>query len=180
MKVCGIDPGIRGGLSIVLIESGKAPVLIDAIDIPVIGYAAKERIDALAVVKWIERYAPQHAGVERGQAYPRQGLSSAFKFGRAVGALEAAVACCHVAVTIVEPSRWKKFHCLPRGAEKEASRQRALELFPSGHRLLDLKKHHGRAESALIAAYVGRMLVHREHIADAASEVIVGAEGALR
>jgi hypothetical protein len=82
----------------------------------------------------------------------------------ATGTLEAAVTCCHVALSIIEPSRWKAFHGLPRGADKEHSRQRALQLFPSSHHLLNLKKHHGRAESALIALYVGRALVDRERV----------------
>ena len=55
-----------------------------------------------------------------------------------------------IPLTIIEPTAWKKFHGL-RGGEKEASRQRALMLFPSAHALLARKKDHGRAEAALIA-----------------------------
>jgi hypothetical protein len=53
-------------------------------------------------------------------------------------------------MTIVEPTAWKKFHQL-RGGDKEASRQRALQLCPAAHALLARKKDHGRAEAALIA-----------------------------
>jgi len=60
------------------------------------------------------------------------------------------IACCAIPLTIVEPSIWKKFHTL-RGGDKEAGRQRALQLFPSAHALLARKKDHGRAEAALIA-----------------------------
>ena len=58
-------------------------------------------------------------------------------------------------MTIIEPTAWKRFHQL-RGGDKEASRQRALQLFPSAHAhaLLARRKDHGRAEAALIG-YVG-------------------------
>jgi crossover junction endodeoxyribonuclease RuvC len=146
----GVDPGIRGGLAIVSIGDGVAPQLIDAIDIPVAGLGVKERVDALAIRTWLERLQPQHALLERAQAMPRQGASSGFKYGRAIGAIEAVIACCAIPLTIVEPSMWKKFHRLP-GKDKEAGCQRALQLFPAAHALLARKKDHGRAEAALIA-----------------------------
>jgi hypothetical protein len=60
------------------------------------------------------------------------------------------VAFCNVPLTIVEPSVWKRTLGL-RAAEKEGSRQLALQLFPSAHALLARKRDHGRGESALIA-----------------------------
>jgi crossover junction endodeoxyribonuclease RuvC len=150
MKILGIDPGIYGGLAIVEIVDGAAPALLDAIDIPVAGVKAKERVDVLAIRTWIEPHQLAHAYIERAQAMPKQGASSGFKYGRAVGALEAAIACCAIPMTIVEPSVWKRAHHLP-GKDKEAARQRALMLFPSAHALLARKMDHGRAEAALIA-----------------------------
>jgi crossover junction endodeoxyribonuclease RuvC len=150
VKTLGIDPGIRGGLAIVESNDGTAPQLIDAIDIPTVGTGAKERVDAIAITKWIATHQPQHALIERAQAMPRQGASSGFKYGRAVGALEAVLACCAIPMTIVEPSVWKKFHQL-RSGDKEGGRQRALQLFPNAHALLARKKDHGRGEAALIA-----------------------------
>ena len=151
MNLLGVDPGVRGGLAIIAIDvNGAAPRLVDTIDIPVAGVGAKERVDVLAIRDWIVQHAPQHALIERAQAMPKQGASSGFKYGCAVGAIEAVVACCAIPLTIVEPSIWKKFHAL-RGGDKEAGRQRALQLFPAAHALLALKKHHGRAEAALIA-----------------------------
>jgi Holliday junction resolvasome RuvABC endonuclease subunit len=150
VKVLGVDPGIHGGLAIVAINDGAAPQLVAAIDIPTVGIGAKQRVDSIALRTWLAAYQPQHAFVERGQAMPRQGASSGFKYGRAIGAIEAVVACCEIPMTIVEPSMWKKFHQL-RGGDKEAGRQRALLLFPAAHALLARKKDHGRAEAALIA-----------------------------
>jgi crossover junction endodeoxyribonuclease RuvC len=161
MKLLGVDPGIRGGLAIVSINDGGAPQLVDAIDIPVTGVGAKERVDVLAIRTWIMAHAPQHALIERAQAMPKQGASSGFKYGRAAGALEGVLACCEIPMTIVEPSAWKKFHQL-RGGDKEAARQRALQLFPAAHALLARRKDHGRAEAALVALYGASRIVPTE------------------
>jgi Holliday junction resolvasome RuvABC endonuclease subunit len=155
MRVLGVDPGIRGGLAIVVCNDGAAPELVDAIDIPVTGVGAKERVDVLAVRAWIETHRPVHALIERAQAMPKQGASSGFKYGRAVGAIEAAITLCSIPVEIVEPSAWKRFWKLP-GKDKESSRQKALQLFPTAHAVLARKKDHGRAEAALIALYGAR------------------------
>ena len=153
-KFLGGDLGNTGGLAIVEVNDDAAPRLVDAIDIPTIGVKAKERVDVIAVRKWIEAHKPDHAALERGQAFPKQGASSGFKYGRAVGALEATVTLLEIPLTIVEPTAWKKFHnLLGNRGDKEASRQRALQLFPSRHDLLALKKRHGVAEAALIALF---------------------------
>ena len=110
MKIVGVDPGIRGGLAVIAIEDGAAPLLLDAIDIPVIGMTAKERVDVLALRQWILSHCPTHAVIERAQAMPKQGSSSGFKYGRAVGSIEAAITLCEIPITIAEPSVWKRRH----------------------------------------------------------------------
>ena len=155
MRLMGIDPGIHGGIALVLFEPDRAPQLLAVADIPVVGIGAKERVDALALRDWIRAQQPQHAVIERTQAMPKQGASSGFKYGRATGSLEAVIACCEIPTTIIEPTAWKRFHNLPRGADKELSRQRALQLFPAAHSLLARKKDHGRGEAALIALSAG-------------------------
>jgi crossover junction endodeoxyribonuclease RuvC len=155
-KVLGVDPGIHGGLAVVMVENGAAPQIISAVDIPVAGVGAKERFDVLAIRDWTLADLPEHALIERAQAMPKQGASSGFKYGRAVGAIEAAIALCGVPLTIVEPAAWKKFHGL-HGKDKELSRQRALMLFPTAHTLLAHRKDHGKAEAALIGLYGARL-----------------------
>jgi crossover junction endodeoxyribonuclease RuvC len=150
MKILGVDPGIHGGLAIVRVDADGVPSLVDAIDIPVVGVKAKERVDVLGIRDWVIGHALQHAVIERAQAMPKQGASSGFKYGRAVGSIEAVIECCEIPLTIIEPTAWKKFHQL-RGGDKEAGRQRALQLFPSAHALFARKKDHGRAEAVLIA-----------------------------
>ena len=151
MKLLGIDPGIHGGLAVVAISTdGAAPLVIDAIDIPTVGTAAKERVDVIALREWVLSHQPVHAWIERAQALPKQGASSGFKYGRSVGSIEATIVGCAVPLTIIEPTSWKKFHGL-RGGDKETSRQRALQLFPTAHALFAPQKDHGKAEAALIA-----------------------------
>jgi Holliday junction resolvasome RuvABC endonuclease subunit len=157
VKIIGIDPGIHGGCAIVELENGAAPRLVDAIDIPTVGTGAKERVDVLALQAWIQTHRPDCAGIERGQALPRQGSSSGFKYGRACGALEAVLACCNVPFELIEPSVWKRAHHLRGGPEnKETARALALQFFPAAHTLLARKKDHGRAEAALIALTASR------------------------
>ena len=150
MIVLGIDPGIRGGLAVV--SDCGIGTLIDAIDIPVVGSGARERVDVAAVRNFVRQHQPDLALIERAQAMPRQGSSSGFKYGKATGALEPAIVLSAIPLEIVEPTAWKRFWKLPP-KDKERSRQRALELFPAAHALLNLKKHHGRGEAALIALY---------------------------
>jgi Holliday junction resolvasome RuvABC endonuclease subunit len=148
-RALGIDPGaVSGGLAI--ISDNAAPRLVDAIDLPTVGTKAKQRVDVLALRDWIQHHKPDHAYIERGQAMPRQGASSGFKFGRGCGAIEAVIQLLEIPWTLVEASAWKRAHQL-RGGDKEASRQRALQLFPAAHVLLARRKDHGRAEAALIA-----------------------------
>jgi crossover junction endodeoxyribonuclease RuvC len=82
---------------------------------------------------------------------PKQGVSSIFKYGRATGAIEAAITLCSIPVEIVEASAWKRFWHLP-GKDKEGGRQKALQLFPAAHTAFD----HGRAAATLLALYGAR------------------------
>lgn len=123
MKICGVDPGIRGGLAVVLVHDGAAPDIVDMIDISVAGVGAKERVNVLALRAWIEQHRPDYAYIERAQAMPKQGASSGFKYGRATGSIEAVIACCEVPLIIVEPTAWKKI--------SSASRQRQRSRTPA-------------------------------------------------
>jgi crossover junction endodeoxyribonuclease RuvC len=147
-RYLGIDPGLSGALAIVETINGL-PVLVDAIDTPSTGAGAKARVDIIAAANWIGKHAPSTAYVERAQAFPGQGASSGFCYARAVGAIEAVVALCSIPMILVEASVWKRRLHLP-GKDKEAARQKALQLFPSQHALLARKKDHGRAEAALL------------------------------
>jgi crossover junction endodeoxyribonuclease RuvC len=146
----GIDPGIHGALALIRVDTGVMPELVDVIDVPVIGAGAKERVDTTLIRGWLTHHDPDHALIERAGSMPKQGVASTFKYARAVGSLETVVACLDIPFSIIEPAAWKKFHRL-RGGDKEASRQRALQLFPDAHARLARKLDHQRAEAMLIA-----------------------------
>jgi crossover junction endodeoxyribonuclease RuvC len=146
----GVDPGIHGALAIIDVNDGAAPQLIAVCDVPTIGVKAKERINTMIVRDWLVAQRPDHALIERAGSMPKQGVASTFKYARAVGSLETVVACLDIPYSIIEPAAWKKFHHLI-GADKEASRQRVLQLFPRDHALFSRKMDHQRAEAVLIA-----------------------------
>jgi crossover junction endodeoxyribonuclease RuvC len=126
MKICGVDPGLAGAAAIIAANDGAMPELIDAIDLPLAGVAAKTRIDMLALRAWIETHKPDCAVIERAGSMHRQGVASTFKFGRATGAIEATVALCGVPMSVIEASVWKRRFGL-YGTEKEASRLLAIQ-----------------------------------------------------
>jgi hypothetical protein len=127
-RFLGIDCGLSGALAVVEVISG-IPVLIDVIDMPATGTGAKARVDIIAAAAWIKQLAPSTAYIERAQAFPGQGASSGFSYGRAVGAIEAVVALCAIPTILVEASVWKRRLRLP-GRDKETARQRPLHCFP--------------------------------------------------
>jgi hypothetical protein len=151
IRYLGVDCGLSGALAVVEMIDG-IPALADVIDMPVVGSGAKARVNVLAVAQWIRSRAPSLAYIERGQAMPRQGVSSSFLYGRSIGAVEAAVTLCQVPITIVEPSVWKRqFHL--NGGDKEQSRLLALQKFPQQHALLARKRDHNRSEAILLAVW---------------------------
>lgn len=152
MRIAGIDPGISGGVGLIEAQAPFALAsLVACIDIPTVGEGAKRRVDASALARWITANKPDIAFIERAQAMPKQGSSSGFLYGRAVGAVEATFLCMGVPVQFVEASMWKKRFNL-RGKDKEAARQMAIHAFPKTVQF-ERKKDHNRAESVLIALY---------------------------
>ena len=141
--IIGIDPGFNKG-AVALVNGSFAEVH----DLPVIeGFGP----DVHALADLLSGDGITHAFVERVGPMPKQGVSSVWKFAQAVGAIHAAVALSGVPMTLVTPQAWKKHHKLM--ADKEAARQRALQLFPALAAHLALKKHADRAEALLIAQF---------------------------
>jgi hypothetical protein len=139
--ILGVDPGITGGIAF-LYPSGE----IFADDIPTAGGG----VDVDTLVRRVREMQPAFAIIERANAMPKQGVSSTFKYGVAYGALRTVVALCNIPYRLVTPGKWKAhFHL---DADKEKSRALAIQFWP-GCGYFALKKHHGRAEAALIARY---------------------------
>lgn len=120
--IVGIDPGLSGALA--LWRDGQWILL----DMPIVGAKGRNEINGPAVCDWLREHRPDHAFLEFAAARPGQGVTSMFRFGVSYGALRMALAACGVPFTVVTPQKWKAAVGVPTGADKEASRQRALQL----------------------------------------------------
>ena len=97
--------------------------------------------------------------IESQQAMPLQGVVSMFTLGSVYGAL---VACFQIkgwSIELCRPPIWKKEAGL-LGSEKDASRGKAMMLFPECQ--LPLKKDHNKADALLIAYYGGKKEVREK------------------
>jgi crossover junction endodeoxyribonuclease RuvC len=94
--------------------------------------------------------------VEQVHAMPRQGVSSTFSFGKACGMIEGVVAARGLPIAWVTPQRWKK--AMGVTADKNSSRQLAINLWPNEAELFKRVKDADRAEAALIAEHYRRTL----------------------
>jgi crossover junction endodeoxyribonuclease RuvC len=153
VKILAIDPGLTGGACIYAPSFSVASGLRwQVIDLPTVGETSQRRINAPVLRDFIVKFSPDHSFIESVATMPKQGISSAFRFGRACGAIDAVVAVCGVPIHYITPQRWKKYHGL-KGSDKEQSRAKALQLAPELSSVLERKKDHGRAEAALLAMF---------------------------
>ena len=157
--ILGIDPGISGAVAFYY----PLTDIIDAQDVPLISRLkakASQEIDAVTLTKMIRSLMPITAAfVESVHSMPKQGVASSFVFGESFGVIKGVLAALEIPVYFVSPQRWKKFYGI--SADKEAARALAIRLWPQHSEMFKLKKHHGRAEAALIA-YYGRGVLNKQ------------------
>lgn len=142
--ILGVDPGATGALAW-LHPDGHLETVEDmpANDGIVSGALIAHHLDTHG--------HPTVAWIENVHSMPRQGVASSFKFGRALGTVEGALAALGIPIRHVTPTAWKKAARLP--ASKDAARRRAIELWPTHAHLFARAKDDGRAEAALIARH---------------------------
>lgn len=150
----GIDPGLTGAIA--FYEPARNELTIK--DIPLV--MIRDRKWEVDIPKLYNCWPGMAAytAIERVGALPKQGVSSAFNFGDTYGVLRcAATFFCAIPPVYVTPQAWKFGVGLQsnpehdKKARKNASRQRAAELFPKYKELFSRVKDDGRAEAALIA-----------------------------
>ena len=83
---------------------------------------------------------------------PGQGVTSMFNFGQSFGILKGICSAMHLPVYYVRPAKWKKYFNLIN-SEKDASRTRAIEIFPYFSSQLSKKKDNNKADAILIASF---------------------------
>lgn len=171
----GIDPGLEGAVA-VMDGTGK---YIRFTDTPTVtlrsGKKFKKQMDPSACSKVLEGIVAEAESVivtiEKVQAMPgggerSMGATSAFSFGFGFGIWIGLLAALKVPYQMVHPMTWKKAMMYGMGKEKDASRLKAMQLFPVSSRDLYLKKHHGRADALLLAAYGRKAFAAMDESAD--------------
>jgi hypothetical protein len=138
MTIIGIDAGTNGGISWTR-SNGKtcAEKMPDTIK------------DLWEVLQSIEMDYNEGctAYLEQVHSSPQMGVKSAFTFGNGFGHLEMALTALEIPFHRVRPQEWQKaMGCLTKG-DKNVSKSKAQELFPS------IKVTHAIADSLLIMQY---------------------------
>lgn len=147
MRVIGIDPGATG--AIVLLEDG---VPIEWEEMPVMTVGKTTRVNASALSFFLAQTEAHHTYVEAVHSMPKQGVASSFNFGHNVGTIMGVLGALGMPHTLVTPQAWKKAAGLI-GSDKDASRTRALQLWPEWRDLDKKAKGQALADAALIARY---------------------------
>lgn len=156
--IVGIDPGLKGGLSILQLSANGSLVPYAARSIP---YDLNEYLyelqDAIAISSHNNGVL---VAIEQVHSMPKQGVASTFKFGEQFGILKGMCMGLGVKFTTITPQEWKRGLGLLH-QDKDASIALAKKLFP----WVDLrpstrcrKDSDGMAEALLIAEYARRKL----------------------
>ena len=154
MLIIGIDPGISG--SICFFEEGK---ILDVIEMPVMtdGKKNKKQVNGAQIYNEIfKRIDTSHKDIrvviEQVSAMPGQGVTSMFNFGQSFGILKGICSAMQLPMFFVRPAKWKKYFNLIN-SQKDASRTRAIEIFPYCSAQLSKKKDSNKADAILIASF---------------------------
>ncbi len=155
MLIIGIDPGISG--SICFLDQGK---ILDVIEMPTMTDGKKNKKQANGsqiyneIFKRIDKIDRQRIKVviEQVSAMPGQGVTSMFNFGQSFGILKGICSAMQLPMYFVRPAKWKKYFGL-LNSEKDASRTRAIEIFPYFSSQLSKKKDSNKADAILIASF---------------------------
>ena len=155
MLIIGIDPGISG--SICFLDNGK---ILDVIEMPIMtdGKKNKKQVNGSQVYNEITKRIKQieknqiRVVIEHVSAMPGQGVTSMFNFGQSFGILKGICTAMQLPMYFVRPAKWKKYFNL-LNSEKDASRTRAIEIFPYFSSQLSRKKDSNKADAILISSF---------------------------
>ena len=155
MLIIGIDPGISG--SICFLNDGK---ILDVIEMPTMaeGKKNKRQVNGSQIYNEIFKRASKSSKqeirvvIEQVSAMPGQGVTSMFNFGQSFGILKGICSGMQLPMYFVRPAKWKKYFGLIN-SEKDASRTRAIEMFPYFSSELSKKKDSNKADAILIASF---------------------------
>ena len=155
MLIIGIDPGISG--SICFFQDGE---ILEVLEMPnmIEGKKNKKQVNGSQIYNEISKKIKNidkknvKVVIEHVTAMPGQGVTSMFNFGQSFGILKGICSAMQLSVYFVRPAKWKKYFNLIN-SEKDASRTRAIEIFPYYSSHLSKKKDSNKADAILIASY---------------------------
>ena len=164
MLIIAIDPGISG--AICFFEDGK---ILDVVEMPIMVEGKKNKKQANGaqiyneILKRINKIDKRNIKViiEQVSAMPGQGVTSMFNFGQSFGILKGICSAMQLSMYFVRPAKWKKYFNLIN-SEKDASRTKAIEIFPYFSSNLSKKKDSNKADAILIASYYYETFRHGE------------------
>ena len=154
MLIIGIDPGISG--SICFFKDGR---ILEVIEMTVMteGKKNKKQVNSAQIynefLKRINKKEDEiRVVIEQVSAMPGQGVTSMFNFGQSFGILKGICSAMQLPMFFVRPAKWKKYFNLIN-SQKDASRTRAIEIFPYFSTQLSKKKDSTKADAILIASF---------------------------
>ena len=155
MLIIGIDPGISG--SICFFQDGK---IVEVVEMPTMteGKKNKKQVNGSQIFNEISEKIKKldkkeiKVVIEQVSAMPGQGVTSMFNFGQSYGILKGICSSMQLPMYFVRPAKWKKYFNLIN-SEKDASRTRAIEVFPYFSSQLSRKKDSNKADAILIASF---------------------------
>ena len=153
MKIIGIDPGLSGAIAV--LENNK---VLNIFDIPVMseGKKNKRQLNSALLVNLIKENIHKEEEVavvvEQVNAMPGQGVTSMFNFGQTFGALKGICAALELPIFFVRQKKKKK-HFELINSSKDASRTKAIEMYPKLSNQLSKKKDVNKSDAILIARF---------------------------
>ena len=147
MRLIGIDPGASGAL--VVLENDEP---IEWMLMPTMKVGSATRVNAAELASFLDLAAADHVFIEKVGAMPGHGVTSMFNFGHSCGVLEGVMGAMRIPYTLVTPQSWKKAAGL-LGTDKDASRARAIQLWPDWRDLDKKIKGGAYADAALIGRF---------------------------
>tara|TARA_Y100000741_G_scaffold104886_1_gene78350 strand:- start:1872 stop:2366 length:495 start_codon:yes stop_codon:yes gene_type:complete len=155
MLIIAIDPGING--AICFFENGEVK---DVIEMPTMAEGKKNKRQVNGHQMYnelslrIKKYNIENINVivEQVSAMPGQGVTSMFNFGQSFGVIKGICAAMQLPIFFVRPAKWKK-HFELINTQKDASRTKAIEMFPKISSILSKKKDSNKADAILIASF---------------------------
>ena len=159
MIYIGIDPGLNGAVGVVW-DSELAycdPQVFDTPTMVVSGIKNKRVHNTAAMAAILKPWSTIAEKVlvvlENVHSMPKQGVASSFSFGQGLGMWQGIIAAFGMPLEMPSPQRWKKEILADQGKDKDASRFKAIQLYPALASQLSRKKDDGRAEAILMAEY---------------------------